>query len=517
MSDAGELEGPDLRTEGLHVSDIPAGKLVKARIGDAAVVAWQSDGQFYVTGGTCTHYGGPLGDGYFDGERIHCPWHLACFDAQTGAVLASPARDPLDTYAVDVRNGRVYAGEVRERPAVESPPTNPSSVVVVGGGAAGSVAIETLRAEGYDGPLTLVTQENDLPYDRPNLSKDYLAGKAPEEWVPLRDPSFYDELDITVVRDVRARAIDRANRELVLADGRRVPFGALLIATGATPRRLDIPGSDLPHVHTLRSLADSRGIIADAVAGRRAVVVGASFIGMEVAFSLRERGLDIDVVAPEGAPMERIIGAELGSRVRELHEEHGVHFHLGHVLHSIDSESVTLDDGSRMSAGIVVVGVGVNPSTELATTAGLNDRGGIAVDGFLETQIPGIFAAGDVARWPWHVTNSPIRVEHWAVALDQGRVAARNILGQRKPYRSVPFFWSQQFDVSLAYAGHAEEWDRIDMSGEPIRGEGLAAFRLAGRTLAVLSTGREQDLARARAAIGEGDEATLNELVPGAS
>lgn len=515
MSETEELEGTDLSKEGLPVSEIPQGVLVKAHVGDNAVVAWQSDGQYFVTGGTCTHYGGPLGDGYFDGERIHCPWHLACFDARTGAVVSSPARDPLDAYAVEVRDGRLFASKVRERPGASSPPTNPPSVVIVGGGAAGSIAVETLRAEGYAGSITLVTQEDDLPYDRPNLSKDYLAGKAPEEWIPLRDSSFYEELGVSVIRNERAKTIDRANRELVLGGGRRLAFGALLIATGATPRRLEIPGDDLPHVHTLRSLADSRAIIADADPGQAAIVVGASFIGMEVAFSLRNRGLAVDVVAPESEPMERIIGTGLGSRVRELHEGHGVRFHLGHVLKSIDGDGVVLDDGSRLSAGLVVVGVGVDPAIELATTAGLGGKEGVTVDEFMETQISGIFAAGDVARWPWHVTNSPIRVEHWAVALDQGRVAARNILGRREPYRSVPFFWSQQFDVSLAYTGHAEKWDRIDVAGDPIRGEGLAAFRQGAKTLALLSTGREPDLARARIAIGDGDEATLNELVPG--
>ena len=327
----------------------------------------------------------------------------------------------------------------------------------------------------------------------PDLSKDYLAGNAPEEWIPLRSPEFYAEHGIALKLGARAVAIDPKIREIRLADGSRQRFGALLLATGAEPVHLGIPGSDLPHVHYLRTLADSRALIAAATAARRVVVIGASFIGLEVAASLRARGLEVHVVAPEARPMETIFGPEVGDLVRQVHEEHEVAFHLGTTAASFDPNRVILKSGKQLDADFVVVGIGVRPETALAEEAGIAADRGVTVDPYLETSIPGIWAAGDMARWPDRLSGEMIRVEHWVVAERQGQTAARNMLGAYESFDAVPFFWTQQHDLQLSYVGHAAKWDRIDIDGSLAAKDCTVTYRQSGRKLAVLTIGRERD------------------------
>jgi 3-phenylpropionate/trans-cinnamate dioxygenase ferredoxin reductase subunit len=346
----------------------------------------------------------------------------------------------------------------------------------------------------------MLTADSSRPYDRPNLSKDYLAGTAQADWIPLRAPEFYSDLDIDLRTGTPVTAIDAVTKIVSLADGGSIPYGTLLLATGAEPVRLQVPGETSPHVHVLRSLSDSNALIASAKTARRCVVVGASFIGLEVAASLRGRGLEVHVVAPEARPMERIMGAAIGDTVRAIHESHGVVFHLGATVDAIGNDSVTLSTGKQINADIVVVGIGVRPELTLATRAGLAIDRGVTVDQYLQTSVSGIYAAGDIARWPDARSGQQIRVEHWVVAQRQGQVAAQNILGRKQAFDAIPFFWSQHYDMVISYVGHAERWDRLDVDGDLAGHDATVTFWHQGRKLAVATIGRDLDSLRAELA-----------------
>jgi NADPH-dependent 2,4-dienoyl-CoA reductase/sulfur reductase-like enzyme len=311
--------------------------------------------------------------------------------------------------------------------------------------------------------------------------------------VPLRGDDWYPENKIDLKLKTEVIAIDPRARTLALANGSTVPFDKLLLATGAEPVKLPIPGTDLPHVHTLRSLADCRAIIAQAKAAKRAVVIGASFIGLEAAAALRARDIEVHVVAPEKRPLERVFGPQLGDFIRALHEEHGVKFHLEDSITTIEGKRATLKSGGTLEADLVVVGVGVRPRLALAEKAGLAiDKGG-RVNDYLETSAPGIYAAGDIARWPDPISGERIRVEHWVVAERQGQTAALNMMGVRTPFRSAPFFWSQHYDVPINYVGHAEKWDAIDIEGDVMKRDCVVRYKQGGRVMAVASIYRDKD------------------------
>jgi NADPH-dependent 2,4-dienoyl-CoA reductase/sulfur reductase-like enzyme/nitrite reductase/ring-hydroxylating ferredoxin subunit len=468
--------------------------------------------ELFAVSSTCTHYSGPLADGLVVGDTVRCPWHHACFDLRTGEAVRAPALNPISCYQVQRSGATVRVGG--KRAAAPRPRrSEPASMVIVGAGAAGNAAAELLRREGYDGRLTLVGREATVPYDRPNLSKDYLAGTAPEEWIPLRGEDFYREQKIDLVLGTTVESIDPAARTIQLSDGRTLGWERLLLAPGAEPVRLKVPGADLPHVRTLRSLDDARGIIAALVPGQRVVVVGASFIGMEVAAALRARKIDVHVVAPDASPFERVLGPDLGDFLRNVHSEQGVVFHLGETVARIEAHTVTLTDGQILAADLVVVGIGVRPLLELAERAGLALDRGITVDATLQTSAPGIYAAGDVARWPDPHTGQRVRVEHWVVAERMGQTAARNMLGAGQPFDAVPFFWSTQYDVSLSYVGHAERWDSIELDGSLEARDCRLVYRAGGRPLAVVTVGRDQLSLRAEAAFERGDREALEALL----
>lgn len=506
-----DLTGPDLAA-GVSISEIPDHGMLLGHARGEAVLLVRRGNRVDAVGALCSHYGAPLAEGLVVDDGIRCPWHHACFDLRSGEAVRPPALNAIASWIVENDGDRVIVAR-RFEPEMRTSRSGPSEVVIVGAGASGNSAAETLRREGYRGRILLFGAEPSVPVDRPNLSKDYLAGNAPEEWLPLRDRSFYADQKIELFLEARIGEVDTRAKEVALQTGQRHPYGALILATGAEPVRLTIPGAGQPHVFTLRSVEDSRRVVARMASAKCAVVVGASFLGLEVAASLRTRGLEVHVVAPGARPLERVLGPELGDFVRSIHEEHGVTFHLGHRPRSIEERTVTLDDGAVIEADLVVAAVGVRPSTDLAERAGCRMDRGVVVDAFLETSVPGIFAAGDIARWVDPNTRRSIRVEHWVVAQRQGQVAARNVLGKKERFSAVPFFWSQHYDVPIAYVGYAEAWDQIEVSGSVSDRSCLVAYRFEGRIIAIASIFRDKENLEAEAAFEKGDQRTLEALM----
>lgn len=489
-------KGADLAA-GVSLSAIPASGLLRGHVGDESVVLARSGEEFFAIGASCTHYGGPLAEGMLDGDIVRCPWHHACFSLRTGEALRAPAFDPVSCWLVERRDNKLFVTGKKEtapRPHVPAADKDrPSRIVIVGGGAAGFAAAEMLRREQYQGSLIILSDDEAPPVDRPNLSKDYLAGNAPEAWIPLRPDNWYSDNGIELRLGKKVASIDPRACELKLAGGDLVRYDRLLLATGAEPVRLNIAGADQPHVRTLRTLADCRFIIAAAQTARRVVVIGASFIGLEVASALRARQREVHVVGPEKRPLEKVFGPDLGDFIRALHEEHGVVFHLGDTVAAIAPGHVTLKSGGKIDADLVIVGIGVRPRLELAEQAGLKLDRGVAVNEYLETSAPGIFAAGDIARWPYAGSGDNIRVEHWVVAERQGQTAARNMLGARERDNNVPFFWSQHYDVAINYVGHAGEWDAAEFEGDIRARDCLVRYREHGMVSAVASINRDRD------------------------
>ena len=491
MSDAKkELEGPDLGA-GIKSSELADGAMLLGHVDGEPVLLARRGSEVFAVGAVCTHYSGPLAEGLLVDDTVRCPWHHACFSLRTGEPVRAPALNPVDCYRVEQGGGSIHVRGKLDRVRPPSPSGAPASIVIVGGGAAGNSAAQTLRREGYAGRITLLSADASPPCDRPNLSKNFLAGSADEAYNMLQPNGFYTEHDIDLRLDAQVTVIDVEHRRVELADGSHHSYDSLLLATGAEPIRLDIPGADLPHVHYLRTLADCHALLAKALKSRRAVVIGASFIGLEVAASLRARGLEVQVVGRESTLMEKVLGAPVGKFLRKLHEDHGVVFHLGATVSAIEAHGVTLADGGKIAADLVVVGIGVRPATALAEQAGLAMDRGVVVNEYLETSVPGIFAAGDIARWPDPLGGKPLRVEHWVVAERLGQVAARNMLGRRERFDDVPFFWTEQYDFGLAYVGHAEHFDDIAIDGDLEARDCTITYREGGRKLAVAVVHRD--------------------------
>jgi len=511
MGDPASLTGPDL-TQGVAVDSIPTGRPQLGHAVGQAVILVRDKGQLFALGATCTHYSGNLGDGICGDGAVRCPLHHGCFDLRTG-IARGPPLEPIATYELTRDGNRVTVTAERPRPR-PAPRAGPASVAIVGLGPAGTAAAETLRQTGWGGTLTLIGAEPTDPVDRPNLSKDYLAGTAPEEWLTLRGQDFLSGLGEPIPDD-RVVTLDAPTRTLTLASGRRIGAEAILLATGSEPLRLPIPGADLPHVFTLRSKPDAQAIIARLGGTKKAVVIGASFIGLEVAASLRTRGIDVTVVAPEKLPLARIVGDEAGRFVLGLHEEKGVRFRLGRTPARVLSDRVELDDGSAVDGDLVVMGVGVRPRVTLAEAAGLQTNRGIVVDRSFQTSAKGIYACGDVARYPDPRSGTLIRIEHWAAAQRQGRAAALQILSIPGEFRDVPFFWSQHYDVTLKYLGHVETWDTIEVKGSLEKHDAQLAYRVGGRVMALVTVGRDRLSLEAEAAMEANKDDRLQALLAG--
>jgi len=481
------------------------GEMKQVAAGETNILLAHVNGKYHAVGATCTHYGAPLAEGALCGERIICPWHHACFNVTTGDLEEPPALDALPRYEVRVENENVIVRMPEDAPDRRTPPMTKADTaadarafVILGGGAAGYAAAQTLREGGFKGRVLMITREDRLPYDRPNLSKDYLQGHAEPGWIPLRPDEFFTDHDIEVMRGKEVTRVDAQAKTVSFKGGDQLAYDALLVATGGEPRTLPIAGSDLKNVLMLRSFADSDAIIAAAEAAKRAVVIGASFIGMETAASLKTRGLEVTVVAPDQTPFEKTLGAEIGALFQKIHEDNGIQFRLGAKVARIHGngkvEAVELESGERLEADIVVVGIGVKPATNFLVGVHLHKDGGVMVDERLRAA-DGLYAAGDIAWFPSALTGERQRIEHWRTALQQGWIAARNMAGENIAYNRVPFFWTQQFDSGLVYVGHATGWDEIIFQGDVPAQNFLAFYVKDGRVLAVAGMNHEREMA----------------------
>ncbi len=504
MSDEGTARGPDL-AKGVPSVTLDEGKMLAGHVGADAVMIARVSGKLYAIGAECTHYHGPLAEGLLKNGAVRCPWHHACFSLTTGEAVGAPAFDPVACYVVEETDGKITVGTKLAPKSETSPsPIGVNRVVIVGGGAGGFAAAEMLRRLGYIGDLTVFSADRDAPYDRPNCSKDFLSGDAPAEWMPLRDAAFYKENKIDLRLKTTVASFDTQAKTVILESGESHAYDVLILATGAEPQRPPIPGLDGDKTVLLRSLEDAEALSNAAGTAKIVAVVGASFIGLEAAAALVKRGLKVHVIAPEDVPFEKLLGATVGRWVKDLHESKGVDFHLGAKVQNHADGALHLDTGDRVEADVVVLGVGVRPRTGLAEAAGLTVDKGVVVDDRLRAAA-NVYALGDIARYPDHISGELIRVEHWVHAQRQGQHVARTIMGEDKPYTDVPFFWSAHYDAAIHYDGHVEAFDRSEIEGSVAAYDATISYEKSGRRLAVATLNRDLASLEAEAAMEPDD------------
>jgi len=485
-------------------NDLKDGEMKEVKVGETEVLLARVKDEYFALASKCTHYGAPLADGAIDKEncKVVCPWHHACFDLRTGKHLEAPGLDGLPRFGVRVEGDEVFvtvpddSSDRITNPMTTYHPNHAESYVIVGGGAAAAYAAEGMREAGFTGRIEVITKEHELPYDRPNCSKEYLSGDAPEEWMPLRDRKFYEDHNILFHLDATVAKLDAGEQEIHLEDGEIIYYDKALICTGGIPRKLNIPGADAENLHYLRSLADSRQIRDAGKEAKKAVVIGASFIGMEGAMSLQKLDVEVQVVAPEEVPFAKAFGKEVGQRIQQAHEEAGVRFHLGTQTEKFTTKDgkiteVQLSNGSTIKADIVLVGIGVEPATDFVEGLDKEKDGSIRADHYLHAG-SSVYVAGDVASYPHHGEHT--RIEHWKVACQQGRIAAFNMAGKPTPYEMAPFFWTAQQDMRLQYLGHASDFDEVKIDGSLKDKEFIAYYRKDGKDLAALACGRGKEM-----------------------
>ena len=488
------------------IDELQNGQMQQIAVGDSKILLSKIEDEFYATGAFCSHYGAPLAKGVLCGERIVCPWHNACYNAIAGQQEEPPGLDSLAHFAVRVEGEDVLVElpeSVPQHRTVEMARYEPSlderTFVVLGAGAAGSAAVEALRQQGFQGKIVMISAEQTPPYDRTKLSKAYLQGNAEPDALPLRSKEFYDRNNIEL-RFGLAVKIDVANEEITLADGSSIKYDSLLLATGGTPRKLDVPGADLANIFTIRQPEDVNSILDAVKEAKKALVVGSSFIGMEAAASLTQQGLEVTVVSPDDVPFKKILGDELGKMFQKIHEDKGVTFKIGKAVEFVGKErveSATLDSGEEIAIDLVILGIGVNPNTDYLEGIELNDKDkSIPVNKYLQTENQAVFAAGDIASFPYAPMGESTRIEHWRLAAQHGRIAATNMLGKdRQVDRIVPFFWSGQYDLKLRYVGHCEDWDEIKIDGDLTQPEFLTYYLKGDRIMAVAGIDRDKEIA----------------------
>ncbi|MBB4077705.1 NADPH-dependent 2,4-dienoyl-CoA reductase/sulfur reductase-like enzyme/nitrite reductase/ring-hydroxylating ferredoxin subunit [Lewinella aquimaris] len=493
------------------LSQLPDGHMHQVKVGEYDVLLANVAGEVYAVENKCSHYGAPLTGGALCQHRVRCPWHHACFDVRTGAQIEAPGMDGLARFAVRVTGDDIsVSNEPVEEPRPEKVPerTLPEidtveqvDYLVVGGGAAGAYAVEAIRGEDAEGSILFIAKEGLPPYDRTMVSKPYLEKDMPVEKLPLRSAEFYRKLNVNFLAGTQVQGLDLKAKSVTLPNGHTLSYDRVLLATGATPLKLKVPGSDLDGVYTLRKAEDAHLAREATGEGSKVVIIGGSFIGLEAAMSLGKRGGDITVVTREKILFEPSFGEKVGRFIRQLHEEAGVTFRMSGEVKEIRGEGkvreVELESGEILPADLVVVGIGVKPTTDYVSGIAFQNDGSLKVDGHLAIHGKNAWAAGDIATYPDR--EGFVRIEHWKVAAQQGRVAGRNMAGNSQPYYMVPFFWSNQQGTNFRYVGHATNFDRIVFDGEPGDGPFLAFYIKDRHVQACLGVKRDAETA----AIGE--------------
>lgn len=500
------MNGIMLEARVASYDDLKNGEMKEVKVGDTAVLLVRIADEYYAMHAKCTHYGAPLAEGALDEEscRVVCPWHHACFDVRTGRHLEAPGLDGLPAYGVRVEDEAVIVTvpdpEKDRQPnqMVAYHPSDKRRFIIIGAGAAAAYAIEGLREAGYTGQMEVITREEELPYDRPNCSKEYLADEAEEAWMPLRDRKFYEDLSVRFRTGTTVTRLDADRHELELADGEKIKYDKVLICTGGIPIKLDLQDEGVENVFYLRSLADSRALRKAGKKATSAVVIGASFIGLEGAMSLQKLGIEkVQVVGPEAIPLAKIFGEEIGRMIQKTHEEAGIRFFLGQKAKRVEAEdgkvqAVVLEDDTTLAADLVLIGAGVQPATDFVEGLPKEKDGGIRVNAFLEAG-KDVYVAGDVAYFTYR--DEWVRIEHWKTACQQGRIAAFNMAGKTVPFTATPFFWTAQQDLKLRYLGHAQDYDEVHIDGSLADQDFLAFYRKNGEDVAVLACGRDREIA----------------------
>ncbi len=489
-----------------HVDDLQDGEMKQIPVEGGEILLVKTGGEISALAPRCSHYDAELQNGMLSGDRIVCPWHQACFCAKTGDLKEPPALNSLPSYDVKIQGEDVIVSlpEKLKRSRVPgkasyNPDADSRTFVIAGAGAAGNAAAQTLREEGFEGHILMISHEPHLPYDRPNLTKAYLQGEVPAEWLPLRSEKFFQNRDIELKLGKAVQTVDIDRKSIVFEDDETLSYDKILLATGGIPRVLDVPGGDLPNVFPLRTLDDANLLIHNCESASRAAIIGASFIGLETAVSLKKRGLDVTVIAPEDVPFKSVFGQDIGSMIQGLHEEQGITFRLGSGVEQFEgkfrADCVVLQDGSRVEADIFLLGIGVIPNTWYVQGITPEPDGSLKVDEYFQVTTD-VYAAGDIARFPDWRSEDGIRIEHWRTAEQHGRDAARNMLGKQTPVsQSVPFFWTKQVDVNIRYVGYMKEWDEIIVDGD-VDSKQFIAFYIKHETVyAAAGCKRDKEMA----------------------
>lgn len=487
------------------VDDLGDGEMKIVDVGeDHRILLTRENGEYKAVGAICPHYGAELIDGVLCDGHVTCPWHHAAFRTAEGDLLEPPSLDALPEFPIHVEGSDLYLylpEKFRKKRIPSMVDADPSkddrTFVILGAGAAGYMAAQTLREEGFQGRIVLVSREDHLPYDRTNLSKGFLSGEVERKWLSLRKEDFFKDHHIEFLPGRYVVKVSTTGKMVEFLDGSTLPYDKLLLATGSEPRKIEVEGAQLRNIFTLRSLDDGDAIINAIYHAKRVLVVGASFIGLEAAAHLRERKIEVTIVAPEAVPFEKIFGSDIGYLFLRKHEETGVVFQLGRKVERFEGKGTVhaaiLDDGTRVECDLVVVGAGVMPATRYLEDITHEPDGGIRVDETMKAA-DDVFAAGDLAAFPLWPGGEHVRIEHWRTALQQGRTAASSMMGRTTPVRTIPFFWTRQAGLNLRYVGHAKSWEETHTLGDVASEQFIVLYAHGGKVLAAAGNGRDRDM-----------------------